>query len=190
MRNKYRILLLAASILTIGCTQTPYNEGTPESRPINVEITARAGIGIESRTALGDDGISVRWSPGDRITLWALDAGGAASFEAQPFELRHYDATYDEARFTGTVPAMAQGSYTYCAVSPQPATYDGTRVTYPEVEKGKVEYRSFLTSDIEYVKDDEEEHQCKVKTPDNYIIFEAKYFDSWEEFEAFRALLG
>ena len=130
MRNKYRILLLAASILTIGCTQTPYNEGTPESRPINVEITARAGIGIESRTALGDDGISVRWSPGDRITLWALDAGGAASFEAQPFELRHYDTTYDEARFTGTVPAIAQGSYTYCAVSPQPATYDGTRVTY------------------------------------------------------------
>ena len=66
----------------------------------------------------------------------------------------------------------------------------GTRVTYPEVEKGKVEYRSFLTSDIEYVKDDEEEHQCKVKTPDNYIIFETRYFDSEEEFEAFRALLG
>lgn len=69
-------------------------------------------------------------------------------------------------------------------------TVDGNRVTYPEVEKGKVEYRSFLTTDIEYIKDDEEEHQCKVKTPDNYIIFEAKYFDSWEEFEAFRALLG
>ena len=56
--------------------------------------------------------------------------------------------------------------------------------------KGKVEYRSFLTSDIEYVKDDEEEHQCKVKTPDNYIIFETRYFDSEEEFEAFRSLLG
>lgn len=68
-------------------------------------------------------------------------------------------------------------------------TVDGTRVTYPEVEKGKVEYRSFLTTDIEYVKDDEEEHQCKVKTPDNYIIFETRYFDSEEEFEAFRALL-
>ena len=138
MRNKYRILLLAASILTIGCTQTPYDEGSPETRPINVEITARAGLGIESRTALGDDGISVRWSTGDRIALWALDAGGAASFEAQPFELRHYDATYDEARFTGTVPAMTQGSYTYCAVSPQPATHDGTRVTYeiPAKQKG------------------------------------------------------
>ena len=69
-------------------------------------------------------------------------------------------------------------------------TVDGTRVTYPEVEKGKVEYRSFLTTDIEYVKDDEEEHQCKVKTPDNYIIFETRYFDSEEEFEACRALLG
>ena len=65
-------------------------------------------------------------------------------------------------------------------------TVDGTRVTYPEVEKGKIEYRSFLTTDIEYVKDDEEEHQCKVKTPDNYIIFETRYFDSEEEFEAFR----
>ena len=69
-------------------------------------------------------------------------------------------------------------------------TVDGTRVTYPEVEKGKVEYRSFLTTDIEYVKDDEEEHQCKVKTPDNYIVFETRYFDSEEEFEAFRSLLG
>jgi len=40
------------------------------------------------------------------------------------------------------------------------------------------------------VKDDEEEHQCKVKLPDNYIVFETKYFDSWEEFETFRTLLG
>ena len=70
-----------------------------------------------------------------------------------------------------------------------PAVFS-TRVTYPEVEKGKIEYRSFLTTDIEYVKDDEEEHQCKVKTPDNYIIFETRYFDSEEEFEAFRTLLG
>ena len=59
-------------------------------------------------------------------------------------------------------------------------TIDGNRVTYPEVEKGQVQYRSFLTTDIE----------CKVKLPDNYIVFETKYFDSWEEFETFRTLLG
>lgn len=69
-------------------------------------------------------------------------------------------------------------------------TVDGPRITYPEVKQGRVEYRSFLTTDIEYVKDDGEEHQCKVKTPDNYIIFEARYFDSEEDFEAFRSLLG
>lgn len=130
MSNKHLTLLLAAPILAIGCSRMPDSEGSPQSRPISVEITARTDIGIESRTALGDDGISVRWSTGDRIALWALDTEGSALFEAQPFELRHYNATYDEARFTGTVNSMAEGRYTYCAVSPQPATYDGTRVTY------------------------------------------------------------
>ena len=68
-------------------------------------------------------------------------------------------------------------------------TVEGTRITYPDVKKGKIEYRSFLTTDIEYVKDDTQENQCKVKLPDNYIVFETRYFDSWEEFEAFRTLL-
>ena len=130
MSNKHLTLLLAAPILAIGCSRMPDSEGSPQSRPISMEITARTDIGIESRTALGDDGISVRWSTGDRIALWALDTEGSALFEAQPFELRHYNATYDEARFTGTVNSMAEGRYTYCAVSPQPATHDGTRVTY------------------------------------------------------------
>ena len=35
---------------------------------------------------------------------------------------------------------------------------EGNSVTYPSIEKGKVEYRSFLISDIEYIKDDEEVH--------------------------------
>ena len=47
-------------------------------------------------------------------------------------------------------------------------TVDGPRITYPEVKQGRVEYRSFLTTDI---------------------IFEVRYFDSLEEFEAFRRLL-
>ena len=38
---------------------------------------------------------------------------------------------------------------------------EGNSVTYPSIEKGKVEYRSFLISDIEYIKDDEDENQCK-----------------------------
>ena len=67
---------------------------------------------------------------------------------------------------------------------------EGNSVTYPSIEKGKVEYRSFLISDIEYIKYDEEENQCKVSLPDKYVIFEIKYFDSYDEFEEFRAILG
>ena len=63
-------------------------------------------------------------------------------------------------------------------------------MTYPSIEKGKVEYLSLLISDIEYIKDDEDENQCKVSLPDKYVIFEIKYFDSYDEFEEFRAILG
>ena len=69
-------------------------------------------------------------------------------------------------------------------------TIDGGRVTYPVVNKGKVEYESFLVTDIEYIKDDAEENQCKVSLPDKYVVFETEYFESQEQYEAFRALLG
>ena len=55
-------------------------------------------------------------------------------------------------------------------------TVDKGRVTYPEVNKSKIEYNSFLISDISYIKDDDEENQFKVSLPDKYIVFETKYF--------------
>lgn len=138
MRNRLRILLLAAPILTIGCSKMPDREAPTDSRPIHVEIRATNGLDIESRTALEEDGRTVRWATGDRIALWALDAKGSARLEAQPFEMWHYDATYDEARFTGTISPMAEGAYTYCAVSPLPASHEGTHVTYeiPATQNG------------------------------------------------------
>lgn len=69
-------------------------------------------------------------------------------------------------------------------------TVDGNRVTFPTVKSGRVEYDSFLISDIEYIKYDEKENQCKIKLPDNYLVLEIPYFDSWEQYEEFRALLG
>ena len=68
-------------------------------------------------------------------------------------------------------------------------TVDNGRVTYPEVRKGKIEYDTFHVSDIEYIKDDEKENQCKINLPDKYVIFETKYFDSFDEYDEFRALL-
>ncbi len=43
-------------------------------------------------------------------------------------------------------------------------TVDKGRVTYPEVNKNKIEYNSFLISDINYIKDDDEENQFKVSS--------------------------
>ena len=68
-------------------------------------------------------------------------------------------------------------------------TVDNGRVTYPEVRKGKIEYDTFHVSDIEYIKDDEKENQCKISLPDKYVIFETKYFNSFDEYDEFRALL-
>ena len=69
-------------------------------------------------------------------------------------------------------------------------TVDKGRVTYPEVNKNKIEYNSFLISDINYIKDDDEENQFKVSLPDKYIVFETKYFASQEDFEEFRSLFN
>ncbi|MCC8170907.1 MAG: hypothetical protein LIP00_03790 [Parabacteroides sp.] len=56
--------------------------------------------------------------------------------------------------------------------------------------KRKVGYDSFLISDIRKIEDDEEEHQCHVDLPDKYIVFETNYFDSCEQYEEFRSILG
>lgn len=69
-------------------------------------------------------------------------------------------------------------------------TVDKGRVTYPEVNKSKIEYNSFLISDISYIKDDNEENQFKVSLPDKYIVFGTKYFASQEDFEEFRSLFN
>lgn len=66
---------------------------------------------------------------------------------------------------------------------------DGNRVTYPVVRKKKVEYDTFLISDIRKIEDDEEENQCKIDLPDKYLIFEIKYFDSYDQYEEFRDLI-
>lgn len=69
-------------------------------------------------------------------------------------------------------------------------TVDGNRVTYPTVKSGRVEYDTFSISDIEYIKYDAKENQCKVSLPDRYLVFETPYFDSQDAYEEFRALLG
>lgn len=69
-------------------------------------------------------------------------------------------------------------------------TVDGDTVTYPVVKKDRIEQGRFNITDIEWVKYDEEENECKIKTVDDHIILRTDFFENWEAYEAFRALLG
>ena len=63
-------------------------------------------------------------------------------------------------------------------------------MTYPVVKKDRIEQGRFNITDIEWVKYDEEENECKIKTVDDHIILRTDFFENWEAYEAFCALLG
>ena len=67
-------------------------------------------------------------------------------------------------------------------------TIDGDRVTFPVVRKGAVTEETLLIPQVERTKFDEEENEFEIALPDAHHTFNAGYFDSEEEFEAFRAL--
>lgn len=133
---------LLALTCAVACAEAPEEGGQPAARIIRVEVGSGPRIDLESRTELGElegDRQTVRWSTDDRIALWALDAEGNAALDAEPFALWHYNATFDNARFTAEIPEMAAGTYTYYAVSPVPASWEGTRAAYeiPAVQSGR-----------------------------------------------------
>ena len=108
---------------------------------VRVTVGAASGSGVDTRTQIDDEGIGVKWMPGDRIALWALNAENVAVLDAQTFGMLHYNATYDSARFTADIAPMAAGSYTYYAVSPAPAATQGTRASFdiPAVQNGSAQ---------------------------------------------------
>lgn len=140
MRINIRTALLALSLFAASCSDVADGGGQPAKRTISVSVGSGPEIDIEtqSRTALDPDGVSVKWVPGDKIALWAIDGSNNATLAAHPFTLWHYNEQYNAAKFTADIPVMAEGEYTYCAVSPTPAAIDGTRASYdiPAVQEG------------------------------------------------------
>lgn len=135
---KFRIFPLLLTLAAVSCAGTEEEAGTrPAAETRRVTIGSGPRLDVVSRTTLGPDG-RVDWTPGDKIALWAFDEAGAAQLERRTFELWHYNETYDEAKFTADVPAMSEGTYTYCATYPEPAAVDGTLVGYdiPAVQDG------------------------------------------------------
>ncbi len=108
--------------------------GANGDAPLSV---AAAGEDGGTRTVLGDDWATTRWSGDDRIAVWARNASGEYALAGSVFSLMTYIQA-DEARFTADIAPMADDGYDYVALYPVPDKMSGTRVTYnlPSVQDG------------------------------------------------------
>lgn len=140
MHMKIWTILLALSLFAAACSEAPEQTAQAGTKTIRATVGSGPRVGIEpqSRTEIGDDGVTVTWAEKDNIALWAATADGETAFSAATLSLWHYNAAFDNARFTGDVPVMEEGSYTYYAVSPAPAAVNGTHAAYdiPAVQDG------------------------------------------------------
>lgn len=129
MRIHSRTILLALAVLALGCSKEE-SGGASSDRLITATVGSGPQIEVKPMTELGGDGISVRWSTGDKIALWAFNAEGEATLSGSEFALWHYNQEYGDAKFTAQIEPMAEGSYDYCALSPVPASVSGTTASY------------------------------------------------------------
>ncbi len=139
MRTTFRTFWIALSIAFVSaCSETPEEQSA--AKTIRATIGSGARIALGSRTALEEDGFSIRWATDDKIALWAIDGSGNATLAAHTFSMYHYNATYGNAKFTADIPEMPAGEYTYCAVYPAPdaANVNGTQASFdiPAVQDG------------------------------------------------------
>lgn len=139
---KHWTSLLLVPLLCAACAKNADDGTLPASEHIEVAIGSGPRLDIQSqsttRTSLDEDGEVVRWQTGDRLALWAVNAAAQTVLDATAFSLYHYNATYNSASFRGSIPQMAEDTYTYYAVSPVPASTDGLRASYdiPAVQDG------------------------------------------------------
>ena len=109
----------------------------PEREPDTVIIgCVELGADIETRTSLGEDGLSVQWTAGDGMRLWARESG-AGSFLSQvqdvPFRFDYFSPSWSRAGFTGMIDSVETTfdeakTYDYFALAPVSAetVLDGT----------------------------------------------------------------
>ncbi len=139
---KHWTTLLLLPLLCAACSKNTDEATDPATRSIEVAIGSGPRLDIRpqstTRTELGDDGVSVKWQTGDRLALWAVNSAAQTVVDAAAFSLYHYNATYNSASFRGSIPQMAEETYTYYAVSPVPASTEGLRASYdiPAVQDG------------------------------------------------------
>lgn len=124
MRKFYLVSLIFCVAATLACSKVEESNKMVEMPNEGVAI----GLPVEvSRTAF--NGESASWVVGDTFTLWAKNDSGQRIIKAAPFEMMYYWDSYKSAVFTSQQGPIAEGIYTYYAVSPTPTTYDNNLYT-------------------------------------------------------------
>ncbi len=137
-----RILFATALLFAASCSEEPLSSDVvPEMIDVMIGCGDKGTIvvGEDTRTVLEDDGISIRWDENDRIALWGHNAAGDCVVDGAELAMWRYNTDWDEACFRGSIPAMAEGTYSYYAVSPIPVNAAGNQIFYsiPAVQDGE-----------------------------------------------------
>jgi hypothetical protein len=126
MKRFYFVAVFATLALLCGCSKA-----VDEGKAVEVaksELSIGLPIGI-SRTAVDDEG-KASWVEGDTFALWAENTTGQLKLEGAEFQMMYYWHSYQSAVFTSQANALAEGDYTYYAVSPKPQSTNGLKATY------------------------------------------------------------
>jgi hypothetical protein len=136
MKKFYFVAVLATLALLCGCSKMVEEGNGVEVAKSELSIGLPIGV---SRTAMNDEG-KASWIEGDTFTLWAQNRTGGFAINGAEFQMMYYWHSAQSAVFTANTNTLAEGSYTYYAVSPQPESITNRKVTYtlPAEQQGKV----------------------------------------------------
>ncbi len=106
-----------------------------------VEVVLPVSSSALTRTELDpDDLMSVRWSVGDQVALWADgESNDNGNLTGEMFQLKYYNQTFYNADFSGSITPMDdKQEYEYCAFYPYTSSFSGKSVSYtlPAVQEG------------------------------------------------------
>ena len=128
-------MVFVALALLGGCSKMGGNEAEQVAPKSELSIGLPLGI---SRTAMDAEG-RASWTEGDTFALWAENATGGYLYDAVEFQMFYYWHSLQEAIFTSkNANSLAEGDYTYYAVSPKPESTKGVKASYtiPTVQLG------------------------------------------------------
>jgi hypothetical protein len=133
--KKFHFVAVLATLAALWSCSKSIDEG------INVEVAkSEFSIGLPiniSRTAMDNEG-KASWVEGDTFTLWAENRTGGFNLSGADFTMMYYWHSSQSAVFTSFSNRLAEGEYTYYAVSPKPESIEARKATYtlPSEQQG------------------------------------------------------